>query len=106
VQAKTTLGLYKGIRARPNGVTEEWALCQLVTLARVGWKNKVTGSLIETDADAVVHFAFDSSEEVATVGDIVALREMEMSLFSRQGMKAKSYKIVRFFDPEFTTAII
>lgn len=76
----------------PDDNEDGWVLLCVTAVERTGWRNRITSDLLGAEETTVVILAFDSSEEVVQLGDIVSFRDKTLSLFDLERMKPRTYK--------------
>lgn len=105
LEAATTLERYRGVRFDLDGIPLEWALVQVRSVKRLGWKNRVCGEYLEALSNLLVFFTFDSTNPMIGIGDVVSIKGEECSLFDTSKMRTKSYRVAIFRDDSFTQQI-
>jgi hypothetical protein len=70
-----------------------WVLICIEAISRKGWRNSVSAVLLGAENGRSIVFSFEPTMEVVQEGDIISLRENEISLFDTMAMKPKRYKI-------------
>lgn len=70
-----------------------WTLLWVQNVERTGWKNRVTAEFLGQEEENRIVFSFDSAHEVVKSGDVISLRDEEISVFDKEKMRARSYKV-------------
>jgi hypothetical protein len=100
--AASAVGLYQGQRIH-NGISREWTLIQIQSVARKGFYNFVAARFLETLVEQQTYFSFNSANEMISVGDIVSIRENELSVWDSAKGRPRSYKVEFHSDNQFSS---
>lgn len=105
IEAASEVGLRNAQSFHNFRILQQWSLVEIISIIRQGFKNQINGRFIEVKDERNVYFAFELAKEMISIGDIVSIREHELSLWDFERDRPKSYKIVFFTDDKFSTQI-
>jgi hypothetical protein len=99
--AASAVGLYRGQRIR-DGISQEWTLLQIESFFRQGFNNQVIARFIESVDEMRAYFTFNSTNEIISVGDVVSIRQSELSLWDATKQRSRSYQVEFCADDSFS----
>ena len=99
--AASAVGLYRGQRIR-DGVSQEWTLLEIEFFFRQGFNNRVIARFIKAIDEIRAYFTFNSANEMISVGDIVSIRQSELSLWDGTKQRPRSYQVEFYADDSFS----
>jgi hypothetical protein len=100
--AASAVGLYEGQRIY-DGISREWTLIEIQSISRKGFYNFVSARFLETLDEQQTYFSFNSANEMISVGDIVSIRENELSVWDSGKGRPRSYKVEFHSDDQLSS---